>query len=146
MSRCSSHRSAHVFFIPFWGLLFILDVQRSTSVPVGVGLTNADVNALKDLLHRLQESVPEQSSLDEEGAPERDALNQLSTEEDGEEEPALGRMEEEVIRELLSSKNLKSLRSGDSSRRSSGCFGRRMDRIGSMSSLGCNTVGRYNPK
>lgn len=53
-------------------------------------------------------------------------------------------MEEEVIRELLSSKNLKSLRSGDSSRRSSGCFGRRMDRIGSMSSLGCNTVGRYS--
>lgn len=49
-----------------------------------------------------------------------------------------------MIRELLSSKNLKSLRSGDSSRRSSGCFGRRMDRIGSMSSLGCNTVGRYS--
>ncbi|RVE71207.1 hypothetical protein OJAV_G00072300 [Oryzias javanicus] len=135
-------RGAHVFFIPFWGLLFILNVQRSTAVPIGVGLTNADVNVLKDLLHRLQESVPEQSSVDEEG----DAVNQLSTEEEGEDEPALSRMEEEVIRELLSSKNLKSLRSGDTSRRSSGCFGRRMDRIGSMSSLGCNTVGRYNPK
>ncbi|NP_001098155.1 natriuretic peptides A precursor [Oryzias latipes] len=146
MSRCSSHRSSHMFFIPFWGLLFILNVQRSTSVPISMGLTNADVNTLKDLLHRLQESVPEQSSVDEEGAVERDTLNQLSTEEEREDEPGLSRMEEEVIRELLSSKNLKSLRSGDSSRRSSGCFGRRMDRIGSMSSLGCNTVGRYNPK
>lgn len=50
-------------------------------------------------------------------------------------------VEVEAIREFLSAKNLKNVRN-DSSRRSSSCFGRRMDRIGSMSSLGCNTVGK----
>lgn len=52
-------------------------------------------------------------------------------------------VEVEAIREFLSAKNLKNVRN-DSSRRSSSCFGRRMDRIGSMSSLGCNTVGKYS--
>lgn len=50
-------------------------------------------------------------------------------------------LDEALVREFLSAKNLKSMRS-DSTRRSSNCFGRRMDRIGSMSSLGCNSVGK----
>uniref|UniRef100_A0A8C6PB66 Natriuretic peptide n=1 Tax=Nothobranchius furzeri TaxID=105023 RepID=A0A8C6PB66_NOTFU len=52
-------------------------------------------------------------------------------------------LDEAEIREFFSAKNLKSLRN-DSTRRSSGCFGQRMDRIGSMSSLGCNTIGRFS--
>lgn len=52
-------------------------------------------------------------------------------------------VEVEAIREFLSAKTRKNVQN-DSSRRSSSCFGRRMDRIGSMSSLGCNTVGKYS--
>ncbi|XP_072304631.1 brain natriuretic peptide-like [Eucyclogobius newberryi] len=67
-----------------------------------------------------------------------------------EEEPAdtdlpQDELDEALIHELLSAKNLKATRN-NSNRNSSGCFGRRMDRIGSMSSLGCNTVGRNSAK
>ncbi|MEQ2168590.1 hypothetical protein GOODEAATRI_016266 [Goodea atripinnis] len=58
-----------------------------------------------------------------------------------EQQPQTG-LDEAEIRAFLSGKNLKSVQN-DSTRRSSGCFGRRMDRIGSMSSLGCNTIGKY---
>lgn len=55
----------------------------------------------------------------------------------------IGPVEVEAIREFLSAKTRKNVQN-DSPRRSSSCFGRRMDRIGSMSSLGCNTVGKYS--
>lgn len=98
---------------------------------------------LQVLLHRLEESVSEQTEVDQRVPAEQDDLDSLNIEEaaDGQ-QPQTG-MDEAAIREFLSAKNLKNVRN-DSSRRSSGCFGRRMDRIGSMSSLGCNTVGRYS--
>lgn len=95
------------------------------------------------ILHILEESVSEQTEVDQRASPERESLGSLNIEGavDGQ-QPQIG-LDEAAIREFLSAKNLKSIRN-DSSRRSSGCFGRRMDRIGSMSSLGCNTVGKYS--
>lgn len=89
---------------------------------------------LQLLLHRLSE---QQTEVDQRASTEQDGLDSLNAEQ-----PQTA-LDEATIRELLSTKNLKSVYN-DSSRRSSGCFGRRMDRIGSMSSLGCNTVGRYS--
>lgn len=98
---------------------------------------------LQVILHKLEESVSEQTETDQRVPADSDSLDSLNIEEaaDGP-QPQTG-LDEAVIREFLSAKNLKNVRN-DSSRRSSGCFGRRMDRIGSMSSLGCNTVGRYS--
>uniref|UniRef100_A0A8C6UVN6 B-type natriuretic peptide n=1 Tax=Neogobius melanostomus TaxID=47308 RepID=A0A8C6UVN6_9GOBI len=108
----------------------------------------ADVLLLQDLLNRL-EFFSEQRAVDVSQTgreleqqmgvpPERAATDQLHDELRDESRDEL---DEALIRELLSGKNLKQLRN-NSNKNSSGCFGRRMDRIGSMSSLGCNTVGR----
>lgn len=95
------------------------------------------------LLHRLEDSILEQTEVNQEVPAERESLPELNVEETADiERPRIG-LDEAAIREFLSAKNLKTVRN-DSSKRSSGCFGRRMDRIGSMSSLGCNTVGRYS--
>ncbi|XP_030590307.1 natriuretic peptides B [Archocentrus centrarchus] len=132
----------HLSSIPLCGLLLILKLQLSSTYPISTGLTDTDMDMLKVLLSRLQESVSEQTAEDQSAPAQRDLLDSLSTADGHQPEAGLSEAE---IREFLSAKNLKSVRN-DSSRRSSGCFGRRMDRIGSMSSLGCNTVGRYNPK
>lgn len=98
---------------------------------------------LQALLHRLEESVSEQTEVEQRVPAEQDGLGSLNVEEAADGQQPQTELDEAVIREFLSAKNLKSIRN-DSSRRSSGCFGRRMDRIGSMSSLGCNTVGKYS--
>ncbi|KAM4563001.1 natriuretic peptides B [Odontesthes bonariensis] len=145
MINRSSHRDMHLSSIPLCGLLLILNLQLSNTYPISKGLTDTDMDILKVLLHRLEESVSEQNAVDQKAPAEMDSPYSQSTEDAADEErPQIG-LDEAEIREFLSAKNLKSLRN-DSSRRSSGCFGRRMDRIGSMSSLGCNTIGRYNPK
>nr|XP_029132526.1 brain natriuretic peptide-like [Labrus bergylta] len=122
------------------GLLLILNLQLITSYPISTGLTDTDMEILKVLLHRLEDSVSEQTEVDQRIPAERDGVDE--DEAADVQQPQTG-LDEEMIREFLSAKNLKSVRN-DSSRRSSGCFGRRMDRIGSMSSLGCNTVGKYS--
>uniref|UniRef100_A0AAZ1XD17 Natriuretic peptide B n=2 Tax=Oreochromis aureus TaxID=47969 RepID=A0AAZ1XD17_OREAU len=126
-------------------LLLILKLQLTSTYPISTGLTDTDMDILKVLLSRLEESVSEQMAVDQSAPGQRDLLDSLSTEDAGDGPQPDAGLDEAEIREFLSAKNLKSVRN-DSSRRSSGCFGRRMDRIGSMSSLGCNTVGRYNPK
>uniref|UniRef100_A0A3Q0R2J1 Natriuretic peptide B n=1 Tax=Amphilophus citrinellus TaxID=61819 RepID=A0A3Q0R2J1_AMPCI len=138
----NSQSNMHLSSVPLCGLLLILKLQLSSTYPISTGLTDTDMDMLKVLLSRLQESVSEQTAEDQSAPAQRDLLDSLSTEDGHQPEAGLSEAE---IREFLSAKNLKSVRN-DSSRRSSGCFGRRMDRIGSMSSLGCNTVGRYNPK
>lgn len=95
------------------------------------------------LLQRLEESVSEQTLEDHRVSADRGDLSRLNVEDEADEPQPQTGLDEEKIREYFSAKNLKSVRN-DSSRRPSGCFGRRMDRIGSMSSLGCNTVGRYS--
>ncbi|KAM7405446.1 hypothetical protein PAMP_012708 [Pampus punctatissimus] len=129
--------------IPICSLLLIFNLQLFSAYPISTTLTDTDMDILKVLLHRLEESVSEQIDVDQRLTAERESHDSLNIEEaaDGE-QPQTG-LDEAVIREFLSAKNLKSTRS-DSSKRSSGCFGRRMDRIGSMSSLGCNTVGKYS--
>lgn len=91
------------------------------------------------ILHKLEESVSEQTEVDQKVPADRDSLDLLDSL--NVEQNQIRPVEAEAIREFLSARNLKTVRS-DSSRRSSSCFGRRMDRIGSMSSLGCNTVGK----
>lgn len=94
------------------------------------------------ILHRLDESISQQTEVDQRLPAERGGLDSLNIEDVDGQQPQTG-LDEAAIREYFSAKNLKNVRN-DSSRRSSGCFGRRMDRIGSMSSLGCNTVGKYS--
>lgn len=98
---------------------------------------------LQVILHKLEESVSEQTDVDQRLAAGNDVMDSLNTEEAADGQQPQSGLDEARIREFLSTKNLKTVRN-DSSRRSSSCFGRRMDRIGSMSSLGCNTVGRYS--
>ncbi|XP_070766769.1 natriuretic peptides B [Enoplosus armatus] len=133
----------HLSSIPLCGLLLILNLQLFSTYPISTGLTDTDLDIFKVLLHRLEESVSEQADMDQRVSAERDGLDNLNTEEAGDgQQPQTG-LDEAAIREFLSAKDLKSVRN-DSSKRSSSCFGRRMDRIGSMSSLGCNTVGRHS--
>uniref|UniRef100_A0A3P8UYK4 Natriuretic peptide B n=1 Tax=Cynoglossus semilaevis TaxID=244447 RepID=A0A3P8UYK4_CYNSE len=134
----------HLSLIPICGLL-ILNLQLSVSHPITTGLSDTDMDIFKVLLHKLQESVSLQSEVDQRAPVDQDGLDRVAAEEVTEEQqqqPQTG-LDEAAIREFFSAKNLKNVRN-DSTRRSSGCFGRRMDRIGSMSSLGCNTVGRYS--
>ncbi|KAM9314755.1 brain natriuretic peptide-like [Pholidichthys leucotaenia] len=131
--------------IPFCSLLLILNMRLSSSYPISTSLTDTDLDILKVLLDRLEESISEQTTVGQRLSAESDTLDEKrSNDATGELQPETGLNEDEV-REFLSAKNLKNVRN-DSSRRSSGCFGRRMDRIGSMSSLGCNTVGTFKPK
>ncbi|XP_038165321.1 natriuretic peptides B [Cyprinodon tularosa] len=138
-------RNLFLSSIPLCGLLLILNLEPSSTYPINTGLTDTDMDILKVLLQKLEESVSEQTAMDQ-GTPEENAgVNRLNMEEtSSEQQPQMG-LDEAEIRELLSAKNLKNVRN-DSSKKTSGCFGRRMDRIGSMSTLGCNTIGRYNPK
>ncbi|XP_015832612.2 natriuretic peptides B [Nothobranchius furzeri] len=129
--------------IPLCSLFLILNLQLCSTNPIHSGLTDTDVNVLKVLLHRLAESLSENRLVDQDVLSETESLDGMGDTED-EKQPPNG-LDEAEIREFFSAKNLKSLRN-DSTRRSSGCFGRRMDRIGSMSSLGCNTIGRFNEK
>uniref|UniRef100_H3C3B5 Natriuretic peptide B n=2 Tax=Tetraodon nigroviridis TaxID=99883 RepID=H3C3B5_TETNG len=125
------------------GLLLILNLQLFTSFPI---ISDTDVDTLKMILHKLEESMSEQTEVDRKVPADRDLdlLDSLDLEQTANRDQ-IRPVEVEAIREFLSAKNLKNVRN-DSSRRSSSCFGRRMDRIGSMSSLGCNTVGKSNPK
>ena len=99
-------------------------------------------SALQELLSRL-ESIPERR---EQTQTELDNVNPENNVLIGQEErwqPQTG-LDQAMIREFLSARDLKTVRNDSASKRSSGCFGRRLDRIGSMSSLGCNTVGRFS--
>ncbi|XP_046896442.1 natriuretic peptides B [Hypomesus transpacificus] len=131
--------------IPLLGLLFFSNLQLFCAYPVYDGLmTNDDIDVLKELLSRL-ESIPERR---EQTQTELDNVNPENNVLIGQEErwqPQTG-LDQAMIREFLSARDLKTVRNDSASKRSSGCFGRRLDRIGSMSSLGCNTVGRFNPK
>ncbi|XP_022072633.1 natriuretic peptides B [Acanthochromis polyacanthus] len=141
MNTSSSHRNMHLSSILLFGLLLILNLPLSSAYPISSGLSDADMGTLKMLLHRLEESISEQPTMDQRNPADEDSLDGLSKENAADRHNPQPQLNEAVIREFLSVKNLKSL-GKDSSRRSSGCFGRRMDRIDSMSSLGCNIVGR----
>ncbi|KAM3617017.1 uncharacterized protein V6R79_001143 [Siganus canaliculatus] len=123
----------HLASIPLCGLLLLLNLQLFSSYPIATGLTDTDMDILKVILHKLEESVPEQTDVDQRVAEEDNGQDDL-TDAVYQQQPQ-SRQEEAAIRKFLSFKNLKTI-SNDSLRKSSTCFGRRMDRIGSMSSLG----------
>ncbi|XP_019746235.1 natriuretic peptides B [Hippocampus comes] len=126
------------------GLFLLLNLQLFSTYPVSTSLTSSDMDILRVLLNTLKESLPEQTEMQQRLSAEKDnTFDNLNRDADAQQPQDA--LDEASIREFLSAKNLKSMRS-DSTRRSSNCFGRRMDRIGSMSSLGCNSVGKYNPK
>uniref|UniRef100_A0A4W5M1B6 Natriuretic peptide B n=1 Tax=Hucho hucho TaxID=62062 RepID=A0A4W5M1B6_9TELE len=135
---------------PLFGLvLLFLNLPLSSVYPVYNGLlTNDDMEVLNVLLHQLQKSFPERSEVErvsteklEDVTPE----DMVMVAEDEREQPQT-RLDEAAIREFLSARDLKTVRNDSRSKRYPGCFGRRMDRIGSMSSLGCTAVGKYNAK
>lgn len=128
--------------------LLLFNLQLLHTSPISTGWTDTDVDVLEVspthqnmlvwtraasfsacsssvqvLLRRLEDSASEQPEREREAAAGPDGLD--------------------AVRELFSAKNLRSVRN-DVSRKPSGCFGRRMDRIGAMTSLGCNTVGRHS--
>ncbi|CAB1336820.1 unnamed protein product [Coregonus sp. 'balchen'] len=136
--------------IPLFGLvLLFLNMPLSSEYPVYNGLlTNDDMEVLNVLLHQLEKSFPERSEVEQVSTEKLDDVtpeDMAMVAEDEREQPQT-RLDKAVIREFLSARDLKTVRNDSTSKRYSGCFGRRMDRIGSMSSLGCTTVGKYNAK
>lgn len=83
------------------------------------------------LLSQLEESVPVQTL-------EPEVEETVVKEDEVVSQPEL------LARDFLSARDLKTVRQDSSSKKYSGCFGRRLDRIGSMSTLGCNTVRRQS--
>nr|XP_029521405.1 brain natriuretic peptide-like [Oncorhynchus nerka] len=135
--------------IPLFGLILFLNLPLLSAYPVYKGLlTNDDMDVLKVLLHRLGESIPERSEVERVATEKLDnmTLEAIAMVAEDEREQQQNRLDKSAIREFLSARDLKTVRNDSTSKRYSGCFGRRLDRIGSMSSLGCNTVGKYNPK
>ncbi|XP_076022322.1 natriuretic peptides B [Genypterus blacodes] len=128
---------------PVLGILLLLNLQQSSAYPISPGLTEKDIDTLRVLLHKLAESVSEQTEVNQRLPTEMERLDDLNVEEAADGDDSQTGLDEAAIREFLLAKNLKSVRN-DPNKRSSGCFGRRMDRIGSMSSLGCNTIGKYS--
>ncbi|XP_071022641.1 brain natriuretic peptide-like [Oncorhynchus clarkii lewisi] len=135
--------------IPLFGLILFLNLPLLSAYPVYNGLlTNDDMDVLKVLLHRLGESIPERSEVERVATEKLDNMTHeaIAMVAEDEREQQQNRLDKSAIREFLSARDLKTVRNDSTSKRYSGCFGRRLDRIGSMSSLGCNTVGKYNPK
>ncbi|XP_066546812.1 brain natriuretic peptide [Amia ocellicauda] len=131
----------------YCGLLLLLNAQLSRGHPLHGASVAQDVEMLKALLQRMEGTFSQ--------AEEAEPLNTEPSEEEllqaGEErqqpETASDDSSLAELEEYLSARDLKAIRSSHSkSKRYSGCFGRRMDRIGSLSSLGCNTASRYNSK
>ncbi|KAG7332182.1 hypothetical protein KOW79_004016 [Hemibagrus wyckioides] len=118
------------FYIPTVGFLLLISLALTSAHPLqSTALTREDLDVLKLLLSQLEESVPSQTlepEIEETGVKE-------------EEVP----LPELLARDFLSARDLKTVRQdSSSSKKFSGCFGSRLDRIGSMSTLGCNTVKR----
>lgn len=106
----------------------------------------------QSLILRLEESLPatpgtEQLPVQRVGAQPAVRRDEEEDEEraEAEEELRARLLDEAAIRDFLSAKDLKSVRNNDfNNRKSSSCFGGRMDRIGSMSSMGCNSASRFS--
>ncbi|MCI4381122.1 hypothetical protein PGIGA_G00247990 [Pangasianodon gigas] len=122
------------FYIPSVSFLLLVSLALTSALPLqSAALTSEDLDVLKLLLSQLEESVPAQTL-----EPE--------VEETAVEEAEVVPQHEVLARDFLSARDLKTVRQDSSSKKYSGCFGRRLDRIGSMSTLGCKTVGRHSPK
>ncbi|KAK1786996.1 hypothetical protein P4O66_017370 [Electrophorus voltai] len=132
----------HPFHIPSACFFLLLGFKITCAVPLqSAALTNEDMDVLKLLLHRLEESIP--TKLQDQTWPQDDTLvpdleKTALTEAQDRAQPQLN------AKDYLSARDLRTVRHDSSAKRYSGCFSRRLDRIGSMSSLGCNTIGRHS--
>uniref|UniRef100_A0A3B1IMZ2 Natriuretic peptide B n=1 Tax=Astyanax mexicanus TaxID=7994 RepID=A0A3B1IMZ2_ASTMX len=121
-------------YIPSACFLLVLSVQLLSAFPLQSGaFTNEEMDVLKLLLDRLEEAIPAPMQSEAESA-EMTKLDESP--EESNPKPQVD------ARDYLSARDLKNVKLDSGSKRYSTCFGRRLDRIGSMSSLGCNTVGR----
>ncbi|KAG1968693.1 natriuretic peptides B [Pimephales promelas] len=124
------------FDIPLVCLILLFSVQLTGAHPLqNSALTTEDMDVLKFLLQRLEESIP---------ASPQDQILAKVEEEAAREETIAETYPKTDVRYYLSAQDLRTVR--QDSKRSSGCFGGRLDRIGSKTSLGCNTVRRSDPK
>ncbi|KAK3540724.1 hypothetical protein QTP70_034643 [Hemibagrus guttatus] len=123
------------FYIPTVGFLLLVSLALTSAHPLhSTALTREHLDVLKLLLSQLEESVPAQTL-------------ELEVEETGVKEEEVAPQPELLARDFLSARDLKTVRQdSSSSKKFSGCFGSRLDRIGSMSTLGCNTVRRQRPQ
>ncbi|KAM9475762.1 natriuretic peptides B [Clarias gariepinus] len=120
------------FYIPSVSFVLLVSLALTSALPLqNTALTSEDLDVLKQLLSQLEESVAAQT-LEQE-------VEKIAFEEDVPQPEVLAR-------DFLSARDLKTVRQDSGSKKYSGCFGRRLDRIGSTSNLGCNTVGRQSPK
>ncbi|XP_048066458.1 natriuretic peptides B [Megalobrama amblycephala] len=119
--------------IPLVGLLLLFSVHFTGAFPLQ---NTEDMDVLKLLLQRLEESIPA-SSQDQILSKGKEGAANL-------EETLVEPHPKTDMRDYLSARDLRTVR--QDSKRYSGCFGSKLDRIGSMSSLGCNTVRRSGPK
>uniref|UniRef100_A0A673GI59 Natriuretic peptide B n=1 Tax=Sinocyclocheilus rhinocerous TaxID=307959 RepID=A0A673GI59_9TELE len=122
--------------IPLVGLLLLFSVQLMGAFPLqNTALTTEDRDVLKvrrtSHENRLEESIP--------AASQEQTLRKVKKEEANPEETRAQTPPQTDMRDYLSARDLRTVR--QDSKRYSGCFGRKLDRIGSMSSLGCNTAG-----
>ncbi|RXN12639.1 brain natriuretic peptide-like protein [Labeo rohita] len=125
------------FDIPLFGLLLLFSVQLTGALPLqNTALTTEDMDVLKLLVQRLEESIPASS--------EEQTLTKVEEEEADHKETRVEPQPKADMRDYLSARDLRTVR--QDTKRYSGCFGRKLDRIGSMSSLGCNTAGRSGSK
>ncbi|XP_016339851.1 brain natriuretic peptide-like [Sinocyclocheilus anshuiensis] len=123
--------------IPLVGLLLLFSVQLMGAFPLqNTALTTEDRDVLKLLLQRLEESIPASS--------QEQTLMKVEEEEDNPEVTRVEPQPKTDMRDYLSARDLRTVR--QDSKRYSGCFGHKLDRIGSMSSLGCSTAGRSGSK
>ncbi|XP_067268601.1 natriuretic peptides B [Pseudorasbora parva] len=123
--------------IPLVCLILLFSVQLTDAFPLqNTDLTTEDMDVLKFLLQQMEEFIPASSQ------------EQTLSETEKETSDLGGTLVEPQprtdTRDYLSARNLRTVR--QDSKKFSGCFGQKLDRIGSMSSLGCNTVRRSGPK
>ncbi|KAF4109595.1 natriuretic peptides B [Onychostoma macrolepis] len=122
--------------IPLVGLLLLFSVRLMGAFPLqNTALTTEDRDVLKLLLQRLEESIP---------ASSQEQTLKVEEEEDNPEETRIEPQPKTDMRDYLSARNLRTVR--QDSKRHSACFGSKLDRIGSMSTLGCNPAGRSGSK
>ncbi|XP_023697391.1 natriuretic peptides B [Paramormyrops kingsleyae] len=122
-----------------FGLLMFANIHLLMAFPMYRDtLTGDDLDVLKDLIEQL-EAITEMKEV----APFRTAVSKNVNSEDTDGQPQLGTNQYSVER-FLSPQDLKAVRNDSGTKKTSGCFGRRMDRIGSMSTLGCNVMNRKN--
>ncbi|XP_057716199.1 natriuretic peptides A [Corythoichthys intestinalis] len=138
--------------VVLWGLLHLLCQYTAVSGHV-LGRTSSadDLAQLKSLLERFEETLAEAAQEDTSESdytttnqePERTQSNRgWNVELDRDQEPATAERSQPVV-ESQNRATIQKNRLLDllltARKRASGCFGARMDRIGNVSGLGCNT-------